>query len=134
MTTNKFWISTAAVFVTLMALGAFFHGFLLNADYLGLPNLFRPETECKEFFGYMLGSHLLMSAALVWIYRRGKESKPFLGQGLRFGLGIALAGVVPLHLIHYAIQPLPGLFVGKMIGLDTVMMLAAGVVIARVER
>ena len=46
-----------------------------------------------------------MSGALVWIYCRGKEPRPFVGQGLRFGLGIALVGVIPLHLIHYAIQP-----------------------------
>ena len=131
---RKFWISTVVVFVTLMALGSFFHGFLLEADYLGLPNLFRSEAECKQYFAFRLGSQLIMSGALVWIYRRGKESKPFLGQGLRFGLGIALVGVVPLHLIHYAIQPLPGLFVAKGISFDTLTMLATGVVLARLER
>lgn len=131
---KKFLISTAVVFVTMMALGAFFHGYLLHADYLALPGLFRPEAESKELFPFMLGAHLIMSGALVWIYRRGKEKKPYLGQGLRFGLGIALVGLVPLYLIHYAVQPLPALLVAKGAVMDTLTMLAAGGVVARLEK
>lgn len=131
---KKFFISTAVLFVVTMALGFFVHGFLLHADYAQLPNLFRTEEDSKQYFAFMLAAHVIMSGALVWIYRRGKEDKPFLSQGLRFGLAVALLCTIPLYLIYYAVQPMPGIFVAKQITFETASMLGVGVVVAWLEK
>ncbi len=41
--------------------------------------------------------------------RMGRDAdKPFLGQGLRFGIAIAILMTIPVYLIYYAVQPWPG--------------------------
>ncbi len=61
------------------------HGLLLGADYAKLPNLFRPPAEAHQYMPLMILAHVIMAGALTWIYSRGAEAKPWLGQGLRFG-------------------------------------------------
>ena len=131
---KKFFISTAIIFVATMAVGFLVHGFIMRGDYMQLPNLFRTEEDSKHYFPIMLLAHVILSGALVAIYRRGKESKPFIGQGIRFGLSIALVSTIPLYLIYYAVQPMPGLFVAKQIILDTLGMMGTGVLLARLEK
>jgi len=38
----------------------------------------------------MILAHVILAGAFVWIYSRGVEAKPWLAQGFRFGLAIAL--------------------------------------------
>lgn len=40
----------------------------------------------------MLLAHVIMAGAFVWIYARGTENKPLLGQGLRCGPDGGTAG------------------------------------------
>lgn len=78
-------------------------------------------------------ARLLVSAAVafVWIYRQGREDRPPVGQGLRYGLAVAALAVVPKYLIYYAVQPLPGALVVKQIVLDTIVVVVIGIVVAR---
>ena len=78
-------------------LGSFVvHGVLLHDDYMALTkaNLFRPEAEAQKFFPLMILAHIFLAGAFVWIYARGVEAKPWLGQGLRFGVAV----IFPQHL------------------------------------
>ncbi len=128
--TKRFWLSTLVIFVLAMATDFLLHGLILHGDYALLPNLMRTEADSQHYFGWMLLAHVLIAGAFVWIYQRGKEDKPFLSQGLRFGLAVALLMVVPGYLIYYVVQPLPGLLVAKQVGFDLVRMLMLGVVVA----
>lgn len=131
---KKFFIAWLVVFVVWM-LGSFVvHGLLLQADYAKLPNLFRPEADSQQYFPLMLLAHVIMSAALVWIYARGTEAKPWLPQGVRFGVVIALLTVVPTYLIYYVVQPMPGMHVVKQIVFDGILMLVLGAVVAFLYR
>jgi hypothetical protein len=71
-----------------------------------------------------------MSGAFVWIYRQGREDKPTVAQGLRFGIAVALMTVVPTYMIYYVVQPMPGAMVVKQIVYDSVLLLILGVVAA----
>jgi hypothetical protein len=75
-----------------------------------------------------------MSGAFVWIYSRGVEAKPWLGQGLRFGFVIALLTIVPTYMIYYVVQPMPGAVVVKQIVFDGVLLLVLGAVVAFLYR
>ncbi len=71
------------------------HGTLLHDDYMMLPNLFRPEAEAQQYFPLMLLAHVILAGSFVWIYSRGVEDTPWTGQGLRFGLAVALLTSCP---------------------------------------
>jgi hypothetical protein len=74
---------------------------------------------------------VLLAGAFVWIYRQGVvEGRPFLGQGLRYGIAVAFLTVIPMYLIYYAVQPLPRRLVAKQIVFDTIVTLILGVVVA----
>ena len=44
---------------------------------------------------------------------------PLLQQGIRYGIAIALLAPVPVYLIYYAVQQLPGMMVVKQIVFDS---------------
>jgi hypothetical protein len=41
-----------------------------------------------------------LSGAFVWICARGVEAKPWLAQGVRFGVAVALLTIVPTYMIY----------------------------------
>jgi hypothetical protein len=131
---KKFFIAWAVAFVLWMAGSFVVHGVLLGADYAKLPHLFRPEAEAQKYFPLMLLAHIMMSGALVWIYGRGVEAKPWLGQGLRFGASITLLGPVSWYTIFYVVQPMPGAHVIKQIVFDGLLMLVLGAAVAFLHR
>ena len=127
---KRFWLSLAATFVASMVFGFLVHGLWLHGDYAQLPNLMRTEAEAQRYFGWMLLAHVILSGAFVWIYQRGREDRPWLGQGLRFGLAIALVSSVPMFLIYYAVAPYPGMLVAKQICGDGASCLMLGAIVA----
>ena len=127
---KKFVIAWLVIFVLWMAGSFVVHGVLLHDDYAKLPNLFRPDAESQQYFPLMVLAHLIMAGAFVWIYARGVEAKPWVNQGLRFGLVIALLTVVPSYTIYYVVQPMPGVHVIKQIVFDGILLLVLGIVVA----
>jgi hypothetical protein len=131
---KKFFISVVVIFVVSMLLGFLVHGVLLNQAYTQLPGLFRTPQDAQAYFPFMLLAHVLISFGFVWIYQRGKEAKPFLTQGIRYGLAIAVLMTIPMYLIYYAVQPMPSALVYKQIVFDTLGVLLMGVVVAWLNR
>jgi len=72
----------------------------------------------------------VLAGAFVWIYARGAEDRAWPGQGLRFGLAVALLTVVPTYTIYYVVQPMPGMHVLKQIVFDGILLLILGGVAA----
>ena len=131
---KKFLIAWLAIFVVWM-LGSFVvHGLLLHDDYAKLPALFRTEADAHAYFPWMIAAHAIMSGAFVWIYSRGVDDAPWMGQGLRFGIAVALLTVVPTYLIYYVVQPMPGMHVAKQIVFDGILILILGTIIAFLYR
>ena len=129
----KFLVAWLVIFILWMIAGVVVHGILLQADYMAT-NLMRPEAEQQEYMVWMLAAHAIMAGAFVWIYSRGREAKAWLGQGLRFGLAVALLAVVPGYLIYYCVQPVPGMLVVKQIVFSTIVMLVLGAAVAFLYR
>jgi hypothetical protein len=101
---------------------------------MNLPGLFRSDTEAQGYFHLMILAHVIMAGAFVWIYSRGVEAKPWLAQGLRFGLAVALLTVVPIYMIYYVVQPMPGMLVVKQIVFDGIVVLILGAIVAFIYR
>lgn len=129
-----FAISAAALAVLSMVLGGVVHVWLLGPEYAKLTTLFRPQQDQQGYFAYMILAHVLIGIGFTWIYRQGRERKPFLGQGVRFGIAVAVLMVVPMYLIYYAVQPMPGALVAKQIVFDTICFVLLGIVAAWINQ
>jgi hypothetical protein len=110
------------------------HGVLLRSDYLQLAGLFRTEDDQQKYFPLMLLAHVILSGAFVWIYARGVEAKPWVAQGVRFGVAVALLTIVPTYIVYFVVQPMPAGVVIKQIVFDGILMLILGMVVAWLYR
>lgn len=130
----KFLLAWLVVFLVWMAGGFVVHAVLLHDDYMQLANLFRTEADAHSYFPFMVLAHLVFAGAFVWIYARGVEGKPWLPQGIRFGIAVALLTVVPTYLIYYAVQPMPGMVAVKQMVFDSIVIVILGVIVAALYR
>jgi hypothetical protein len=105
---DRFALATLAAFVVSVVLAFVFHGVILAPDYTLLPGVYRGPQFRPGLFALLLLGQLIMAGAMVAIYRYGREARPWLAQGARFGLLVALASVVPCYLIGYAVTNIPG--------------------------
>lgn len=127
---KKFFIAWIVLFVVWMAGSFLVHGFWLGDAYASMTALYRPEAEQQQTFPFMLLAHVMLAGGFIWIYRRGREDKPWLAQGVRFGVIIALFAAIPTYLIYYAVQPLGADLVIRQIVGDTLLLLVLGVLVA----
>jgi len=136
MVDRGFWISGVVMAVLACLTDFGINGVLLYDDYAALEGtLFRSPEQAQSYFIYMAIAYLLFGFALTWIYRQGKtEGASTLAQGIRFGIAIAALAVVPVFLIYYAVQPMPGALVVKQCLYGTAAALLLGIVVAYLNR
>jgi hypothetical protein len=126
---NRKFIIAWIVILIAWFLGSFLvHGVLLAADYKALGALFRTDADAQQYFPLMILAHVLLAGAFTWIYARGVEAKPWLGQGVRFGVAVAFLTSIPTYLIYYVVQPMPAAVVAKQIVFDSLLMVILGVI------
>ena len=123
-------ISVIVIFVLSMGFGFLIHEILLKADYDQVRQLYRAEEDGKAHFIFLVLGQLIFSIAFVWIYNKGKEARPFLEQGIRYGIAMAALTSISTFLIYYAIQPLPDMLVVKQIIFDSIGVIIRGIVVA----
>ena len=132
---RQFVISVVVLFVLSMVLGFVVHGVLLGPEYAKLvPGLFRSPQSAEQYFIYMVLAHVALAVGITWIYRKGREAKPVLQQGLRFGLALALVMPVATYLVYFAVQPTPSDLVAQQIVFDTISMVVLGIATAWLNR
>lgn len=133
---RKFFIAIVVMFIVSMVTDFIIHGLLLGADYARLAgSVFRTEQDSQQYFGWMLAAHVLIAAGFVWIYVKGREDgKPWLQQGLRYGVAVSVLTAIPGYLIYYVVQPLPGMLVAKQIVFSVIALLLMGVVVGWLYR
>jgi hypothetical protein len=99
-----------------------------------LTNIFRTAGDEQKYFPLMILAHVIQSGAFVWIYARGAEAKPWMAQGVRFGLAVALLTAVPTYMVYFVVQPMPGDVVIKQILCEGVLMVILGTIVAWLYR
>lgn len=127
---RKFIVSVVVIFVLTVIIGYVVHGTLLRQDYMQLAKLTRPQQQMGSYYPFMLLAQLLFSIGFVWIYQKGRENKPFLAQGVRYGIAIAILATIPTYLIYYVVYPLPEAVVIKQIVFDTIGIIILGIAVA----
>ena len=128
---KKFLISVVVMFVLSMGSGlSGARGAAESSLHSAAGPVSHTRRMLEAYFPFMLLAHVLIAFGFVWIYQRGKEDKPFLAQGIRFGLAVAVLMTIPMYLIYYAVQPMPSALVYKQIVFDTLGVLLMGIVVA----
>ena len=130
---RKCIISAVVMFIMAWALSFVVHGILLGADYSVTAGM-RPPAEAQTLMHYMILAQALFGIAFAWVYVQGKEDKPWLAQGVRYGIAIAFLTVIPTYLIYHVVTPVPFALALKQIGYDTVRVVLMGVVLAWINR
>jgi hypothetical protein len=133
MLDKKLVISIVAMFVLAVASGAIVHGTILQGEYMKL-SFMRPEAQAHGLFAYMFLANFLFACGFSWIYVRGKEAKPWMGQGLRYGIAIILLYVLPTYLVYYVILPMPSGLVAQQIIFDSISTIVLALVLAWLNR
>jgi hypothetical protein len=131
---RKFLISVVAMFVMAWALSFVVHGMLLSSDYASTARVWRPMAEAQRMWPVFLLAHLCTALAFSWIYIKGKENKPWLAQGIRYSLAVAVLVTVPMALIYYVVLPIPLSLAIKWIIYGTVVIVLMGIVLAWINR
>ena len=131
---KKFFISWIVAFVVWMAGSFALHGWYLVDTYQAMTDIMRPEAESQGLMHFMLLAHVMMAGAFVWIYQRGISDAPWLQQGLRFGVAIAIMAPIPTYTIYYVVQNMAGsLAVSQIIG-DSIVVIVVALVVAFINK
>ncbi len=96
----------AAGFALLLAGRYLLHGVLLKSAYSASSDVWRTPEAMQHRMWIIFLVDIIFAVAAVLIYIPGIEQKPWLGQGIRFGILLALATAVPQSLTEYMIYPI----------------------------
>jgi hypothetical protein len=80
----------------------------------------------------MLLAVLIYVVGAVLVYMRGVEQKPWMGQGIRFGILLALVAVVYGSLSAWVILPIPHMLAVKWIASESLLSVVFGLAVARI--
>jgi hypothetical protein len=107
MDMKKTAIAVVAGFVLQMGGSYLLHSVLLMNSYMATAIVWRSEEAMNQRFWIMLVAQFIFVLGAVLVYQRGAEKKSPLGQGIRFGILLAMVSIVPGSLINYVTIPVP---------------------------
>jgi hypothetical protein len=96
MTTTNLFSRTLIVAVAMFALGFVGHQVLLRRDYVSIEPIMRSKQDMQAHMPFALISCLCFSGSFVGIYSQNRNFKPWLRQGVGFGVAVWAIATVPL--------------------------------------
>jgi len=122
----------AVVVGFVVQLGGLFliHSVLLRQDYVDTEALWRPRAAQIIRVWAMLLAVLIYVVGAVLVYLRGVERKPWMGQGIRFGILMALVVVIYGSLSGWVILPIPHMLAVKWILSESFLSVVFGLAVA----
>src|SRR5271155_4302700 len=131
---KKLVLAIAAVYIFLMATNYLVHSIWLMADYDAIPMSHRSAAAIQHRFWIMLIGQFFFSAMFACIYTRGKESKPWMVQGIRYGILVAFLTIIPTSLGEYVVYFVPYMLAVKWMIAGGIQLVLAGVLVAGIYK
>jgi hypothetical protein len=122
--------AVVAGFVVQMAGLFLIHSVWLKQDYVDSASLWRSQPDQVSRVWAMLLAVLVYAVGAVWIYAHGVEPKPWIGQGIRFGILLGMVSVVYGSLSGWVILPVSSMLVLKWIVGEGLLSIVFGLVVA----
>ena len=104
-TTRKVVLSIVSMFAMSITLGLLGRLLFLHANGEAAADIAGALVQQLPYVRYLVPAHLLIAVGFVWVYLKQREDGPFLGQGLRYGAVVAAFMIVPIFMVHHAVQP-----------------------------
>jgi hypothetical protein len=123
-------LTIVVIFILANFTGFFIHAIWLRQDYMPIAMHYRPVGQEKML--WIVLAYVSFAIGSVLVYARGVEDKPWLGQGIRFGILMWLILAVPSFFIAYAVQPVPGILMAKQVLSELIDKVFLGIVTALV--
>jgi hypothetical protein len=130
MDTKKLIGAIVAAYIILMGSNFLIHDVWLMPDYTATPGSWRPIADMQHKMWVMWLGQLLFTIMFAYIYTRGVEAKPWVGQGVRYGILITLFTVIPYSLSEYVIYRVPHILAVKWMIAGAVEIIVLGLVVA----
>jgi hypothetical protein len=134
MSTKRIVLAILAGFILMVAGRYLIHGVWLVGVYAENGALWRPQAEMRHLIWVIQVANLIFATAATLIYVRGREAKPWLGQGLRFGILLALVCAVPQSMVEYFTYPVSSTLMLQWIAGEGILAVLFGVVVAAICR
>jgi hypothetical protein len=135
MDSKRMMLAMAMVFVVLVLAGFLIHAVWLGPTYQSMRDsgfsLRAPDAVQHRLWLIWFGD-LLYAIFFVWVYNRGREEKPWVGQGIRYGVLMTLFTIVPSELTEYAVYNLPHMLVVKWMAAGGVVLVILGLLVAAI--
>ena len=127
---KKLILAIVVGYILLMGTNYLVHDIWLMPDYNKIPLSFRTQAEITHRFWAMAIGQFLFAALFAYIYQRGAEKKPWIGQGIRYAILITLFTVIPYSLSEYDVYNIPHHLAVKWMVAGFVQLLIMGLAVA----
>jgi hypothetical protein len=110
MNVTRLVAAIAAAYVILIVAGYVVHQVWLAPVYEAMRQdyfSFRPPDIVRHKIWVVWVGDLIYCTLFAWIYTRGVEAKPWIGQGIRYGLLMAFFTAIPAALNDYVAYMIP---------------------------
>ncbi len=134
MDTKKLAMAIVVAYIVLMGSHFLIHRVWLMPDYAATPDSWRPIADMQHKIWVMWLGQLLFTVMFAYIYTRGVEAKPWAGQGIRYGILIALFTVIPYSLAEYTVYRVPHMLAVKWMIAGTIQIIMLGLVVAGIYK
>jgi len=129
---KKLVTAIVATFIVLMATNYLVHSVWLMPDYDAIPLSHRNPWSMRHRFWLLVLGQVSFSAMFAYIYTRGRENKPWMAQGIRYGILVTLLTVIPTSLTEYTVYIIPHELAIKWMVAGSIQMILAGLVVGTI--
>ena len=134
MEARKFVVAVVVGYLILLGMNVVVHGMWLRSEYLQRASLWRPVDALQSKMWAMWIGLLIFTVVFTWVYTRGVEAKPWVGQGLRYGVVMSLLVVVPAVSSEYVVFPVPYTLALKWMIAGAIELVVLGLVVAAIRK
>jgi hypothetical protein len=127
---KKLVLAIVVAYLVLMGTNYLVHEIWLMPDYNAIPSSHRSAEGIHHRFWALALGQLFFAALFAYIYTRGAEKKPWLGQGIRYGIVMTFLTVVPYSLGEYVVYIVPYVLAIKWMVAGGMQMILLGLLVA----
>jgi hypothetical protein len=127
---KKLVLAIVAAYVVLMLTNYLVHQVWLMSDYAAIPASHRSLAGIMHRFWAMAAGQFFFAALFAYVYTRGAEKKPWLAQGIRYGILIAFLTVIPTALGEYVVYIVPYQLAIKWMVAGGIQLIILGLIVA----
>lgn len=129
---KKLVIAVVATYIILMGTNYLIHSVWLMPDYDAIPLSHRNIWSLRHRLWIMIVAQFIYSVMFAYVYTRGAEKKPWVAQGIRYGILMALLTVVPATLSQYVVYIIPHELAIKWLIAGSAQVVVAALVVAAI--